>query len=344
MAKQMNQKEKLPRLAQYLYEQSDEQHPVTMEMLLTHLRGLGIAAERKSIYSDLETLIACGCDIERRGGKNGGYYVASRSFELAELKLLVDAVQSSRFITYRKSAELISKVEQLASVHQARALQRQVYVAGRVKTMNESIYYNVDSIHTAISTNRSICFKYYRWAVSPALQLEKQYGHDGAQYEVSPWALLWADENYYMIAFDEHLRDMRHYRVDKMENIFIKEFPRDGAAAFQQLDMAAYARRVFGMFHGKEETVTLRCAVYLAGVLHDRFGEDLELRPDAEPGWIRLTVKIAVSPQFYGWLCGLGADIAIAAPASAAQAFQEYLQAILQANRQNPGNYLHGNR
>ena len=329
MSKSPNQKQKLIRLMQLLYERTDEEHPASAETLIGWLAEYNVPAERKSIYSDLETLAACGCDIARRGGGAGGYFIAGRDFELAELKLLVDAVQSSRFITLRKSNELIRKIERLASAHQARGLQRQVYVAGRIKTMNESIYYNVDRIHAAISAGNAVRFRYFRWGVGRGLCIEKRYGRAGGWYEVSPWALTWDEENYYLVAYDAASGSIRHYRVDKMEGIESTERPREGAEAFQKTNPDAYARRVFGMFRGEEQAVTLRFSSHMVGVMRDRFGADLPLRPDEEEGWVRLTVTVDVSPQFYGWLCGLGDEVAPVAPDSVAEGYRAHLREIL---------------
>lgn len=331
MPKNPNQKQKLFRVFKMLLEQSDEAHPLSTERILELLSGFGIEAERKSIYSDIETLVSCGCDIEHQKGKNGGYYLASRDFALPELKLLVDAIQSSRFITLRKSGELIAKLERLTSVHEARALQRQVYVAGRVKTMNESIYYNIDALHTAISDGKCIRFRYFQWAVGDNLQISKKHRHDGQYYHVSPWALTWDSENYYLIGYEKRTHSIRHYRVDKMEQIGLTRGVREGREAFEALNIGTYARHVFGMFRGERQLVTLRCHEALAGVMHDRFGEDMMLRPDAEKGFFRLLAEVDVSPQLFGWLCGLGSGVAVMAPDTVRQQYLAHLRAVLSA-------------
>ena len=221
MAKGPNQKLKLLYLYQILLQKTDEEHKMSMDELLAALSRCGVAAERKSIYSDIAALQDFGLDVVMQRGPGGGYYVASRDFELPELKLLVDAIQCSRFITEKKSNELIKKIESLASEPQARALQRQVYVSDRVKTLNESIYYNIDTLHNAISEGVQITFQYFEWVLdfSKAQRIQKRYRKDGALYQVSPWALTWDDENYYMVAYDSASDSIRHYRVDKMEHI-----------------------------------------------------------------------------------------------------------------------------
>ena len=235
MARSANQKRKLLLLQQLLLEQTDEDHPLTVAEIIARLEQQGIAAERKSIYDDMEALRALGLDVQSRKGKAPGWFVGERTFQLAELKLLVDAVQSSRFITQRKSRELIGKLESLASVHQARQLQRQVYVAGRVKSMNESVYYNIDKLHTAISTHRTITFKYFEYNV----RKEKVFRREGRRYVVSPCGLIWDDEKYYLAGYDHRSGEMRHYRVDKMTEIAVTCLPREGEAQCRDFDLAS---------------------------------------------------------------------------------------------------------
>lgn len=313
-----------------LLEETDEEHALTMEDLLARLERAGIHAERKSIYDDFEALRIYGLDVEKAAGRPCGYFVADRTFELPELKLLVDAVQSSKFITYKKSNELIHKVESLASIHQAKLLQRQVYVANRVKTMNEGVYYNIDLIHDAISRGRKIQFRYFEWAVSFAgkEKVQRRYRRDGQEYCISPWALTWDDENYYMIGFDSPAGMIKHYRVDKMAGITVTKENRDGQQHFEKFDMAIYSRRMFGMFGGEEETVRLRFTNRLIGVVLDRFGQDVFLsKEDGEH--FTAVVRVAVSPQFLSWVFGFGAEVKILSPAHVTQAFAQQAQAAL---------------
>ena len=261
MPKGQNQKAKLLWLSRILREQTDEEHPITVARMMELLHAQGVeVTDRKSIYDDLETLRTCGVDVEmQRSGRSCGYYVASREFEEAEVKLLLDAVQSSRFITQKKTDQLIRKIEGLVSVHQARRLQWQVYVAGRVKSMNESIYYLVDSIHTAISDNRQIRFHYFEWALGSGRErVVKKLRREGDWYQVSPWALIWDNENYYLVAYDASNDQLRHYRVDKMQDVSITSEPRHGKDKAGEMDPALYARRMFGMYNGQEATVRLR--------------------------------------------------------------------------------------
>ena len=318
MPKNPNQKLKLLYLMKILLERTDDEHGLTLPEILDALGGYGVTAERKSIYDDLEMLRVYGLDVERTGHK---YFIANRTFQLPELKLLVDAVQSSKFITHKKSTELIKKVESLASVHEARLLQRQVFVTNRIKTMNESIYYNVDKIHAAITAGVKISFRYFEWAVDFSEEggpLKKQFRRNGKRYRISPWALTWDDENYYMIGFDSEADIIKHYRVDKRAEIQLTAERRDGQEHFDRFDMALYSKRVFGMFGGEEETVRLRFVNHLAGVVLDRFGKDAFLSR-ADDAHFNATVKVQVSPQFYSWVFGFGGEVKILSPGHVAQ-------------------------
>ncbi len=323
MPKSPNQKLKLLYIMQLLLEKSDERHPVTMSEIISHLEANAISAERKSIYDDLESLRLFGLDINQQRGANGGYFVASRDFELPELKLLVDSVQSSKFITEKKTIALIKKIENLASVYEAQLLHRQVFVKNRIKNMNESIYYNVDEIHNGIATNCKICFKYFEYSVSK----ERTCKHGGAQYCVSPFALSWDDENYYMIGFDSEAGIIKHFRVDKMMEISVSKEKRDGREQFDNLDLASYSRTHFGMFTGKEERVTLEFSNSLAGAVIDRFGKDVNLIPYGDEHF-RVNTEVAISPQFFGWLCGFGNGVRVIAPESVVAQMRDHVEAI----------------
>ncbi len=314
MPKGQNQKSKLLHLARILDRQTDLQHPMSLREMMEKLRANGVEVrDRKSLYDDLETLRVFGMDIEMiRQGREVGYYVASRPFELPELKLLVDAVQSSRFITKRKTDQLIGKLESLTSVHQGRQLQRQVYVTGRIKAMNESIYYSVDALHEAIEQNRQIRFHYFEWALGRGRErVEKRLRRGGDWYQVSPRALIWDNENYYLLAFDSASGTLRHYRVDKMQDIRLCDLRGEGPdGAF---DPAAYAGSLFGMYHGAQETVKIRFENSLIGVVADRFGREVFLSPDGD-GHFVVTAHVAVSPQFLAWVMGFGRQAQILSP------------------------------
>ena len=325
MARSSFQKLKLLHVMNYLLQNSDEEHPITVNQMIQYLESNGIAAERKSIYDDIEALRTFGVDIEEcKRGRVFGYYVAIRTFELPELKLLVDSVQSSKFITHKKTASLIKKIETLASVHSAQLLHRQVFVKNRIKTMNESIYYNVDEIHTGIARDRRIRFRYFDYTVSK----ERRFRRDGGYYVVSPFALTWDDENYYLVAYDSEAGIIKHFRVDKMLDIGILDEARDGQESFAALDMAEYAKKVFGMFSGREERVRMRFDNQLVGAVLDRLGREAMLIPDGE-SCFTVTAQVEVSPQFFAWISGFGSLARIVSPDHVVQAMRAHAAEVL---------------
>ncbi len=324
MAKSEGQKLKLLYIINMLEEYSDENHPLSTAEIIRRLESLGIHSERKSIYDDIAKLCDFGYDIiQIHSRQGGGYYLAEREFELPELKLLVDAVQSSRFITTKKSRELIKKLEAKVSKYDAGKLQRQVYVAGRIKTENESIYYNIDNIHRAIQENLQISFQYLDW------NLKKQMvPRVNGQKTVSPWAMIWREENYYLAAYDSEDRIMKHYRVDKMGQVQVLESVREGMEQFSKIDLAAYTNRTFGMYGGEEETVTMQFPNRLIGVVMDRFGKEADIRPmDGEA--FRVRARVAVSGQFFGWLAGIGKEAVIVSPEEVREQYKNWLQDIM---------------
>lgn len=319
MARGNNQKLKIVYLMKVLLDNTDETHSITMTEIISLLEAYGISAERKSIYDDIENLRQYGMDIiGKQQDRTYYYHVGTRYFELAELKLLVDSVQSAKFITAKKSRDLIKKIEAFASKYEALKLNRQVFVSERVKTMNESIYYNVDMIHAAIGSNIQIAFQYFQWDVNKEMVLRK----NGDLYEVSPWALSWDDENYYMIAYDDFEHKIKHFRVDKMLHITILDKKREGKKLFGQFDMALYAKKTFGMFSGEEQIVKLECINDFAGVIIDRFGKEVTLiKLDDEHFTVNL--KVAVSRQFIAWVIALGEGVRIIGPDSVLEQVRE---------------------
>jgi predicted DNA-binding transcriptional regulator YafY len=324
MPKSSNQKLKLLYLMKIFQEKTDETHYLSVPELIAELGRYGIKAERKSIYDDIEALRFFGLDIESARSKTTGYYLASRTFELPELKLLVDSVQSSKFITHKKTLELIRKIESLCSVYEAQSLQRQVYVANRIKTMNESIYYNVDKIHSGIGDNRQISFKYFEYAVTK----EKVFKKNGDRYIVSPFALTWDDENYYLIAYDSQAGMIKHYRVDKMTDILVTREKRDGLEIFQNLDIALYSKKLFSMFSGEEVTVRIQFKNRLIGVVLDRFGRDVTVIQSGEDHFT-ISVDVAVSQQFLAWICSFGDEAKILSPDSVVEELKAHVRQVL---------------
>ena len=305
--KQSQQKLKLMYLAKILMEKTDEEHTITVPEMIAELSKIGISAERKSIYDDLECLQVFGLDICSNKTRTTNYYIVSREFELPELKLLVDSVQSAKFITHKKSMELISKIEKLTSHENAKKLQRQVFITNRVKTLNEQIYYNVDKIHDAIVANKQITFRYFNLDVNK----EKVYRKNGDLYTESPVSLSWDDENYYLITYKAKYDNYVHYRVDKMENIQLTE--EDRVLSDKSFDLSSYAKTVFQMFAGEEKSVSIEFENELVGVVYDRFGSDITLLKTDENHFV-CHVKVALSPQFFSWIMSFGKRARIVSP------------------------------
>ena len=326
MAKGTNQKLKMLYLMKIFMEETDEEHGLTMPQLISRLNAYGVNADRKTVYMDLEELKVFGLDIiTEQVGRKWYYYVGARDFELPELKLLVDSVQSAKFMTDKKSNELIGKIESLASKHDAKKLQRQVFITGRVKTMNESIYYNVDKLHEAIGTDSQIEFKYYQWNVNKEMELRR----DGAPYQTSPWGLMWDDENYYLVAYSSEDGKIKHFRVDKMLNISLLDKRREGREEFKKFNLPHYTRSLFGMFGGEEKKVTIEADNDLVGVMIDRFGKDIIIAPAGENRF-RITVNVAVSPQFFGWIIALGEGVKIVGPKDVVEWMKEEARRLAQ--------------
>lgn len=324
MAKSPNQKLKLLYLVDILERKTDENHPMTAATLIEELAKVEISAERKSIYDDIQQLMDYGYDIVHNKARvGGGYYMASKRFELAELKVLVDSVQASRFLSAKKTRELIDKLEKLCSIHEEKQLKRQVYVLNRIKTDNESIFYNVDYIHDAVHRNKQISFQYYEWNTSKEMKLRR----DGARYIVSPLALVWDDENYYLVAYEEG-RGIRHYRVDKMKAIEVLDDNRLEESGYREFDPAVYSNKVFGMYGGDLAAVTLSFPENLTGVMLDRFGKEVSLKKESDKFTIR--TDVVISDHFFGWLAGLGKDVRIVSPDNIRQQYKQYLSDILE--------------
>lgn len=324
MSNNPNQKLKTLYLLKILTEQSDEGHSMTVGDLIDQLRFYDITAERKSIYADIELLRNFGVDIVCDKTRSNNYYIGNRDFELPELKLLVDAVQASKFITHKKSRELIKKIEKLASVHEAKGLHRHVIVNDRVKTMNESIYYNVDAIHTAIQNNRMVCFKYYDYTVDKNLKPRR----NGEVYCVSPYALTWADENYYLIAYHERYKTLSNFRVDRMGEIEVSTIEKPNIDGMEDFNVVAYSNRVFNMFTGEPERVVLEFDNSLINVVIDRFGKEVKIFAKTEDRF-RISVEVATSSNFFGWLLMFGEKVRIVEPEHLVENIKEYLMKII---------------
>ena len=309
MPKSDNQKLKIFYILDHLQRNSHQDHPVRAAELISMLeRQHNISCDRKTVYSDIAALQDYGVDIVSVPGKNGGYYIASRNFELPELKLLIDAVQSSRFLTEKKSRELIEKLCNQCNEHDARLMRRDVLVSGRVKSMNETIYYNVDSIQESISQNRQITFRYFDWAIDGSRKYRDR------DYTASPYGLCQDNENCYLLAHSPR-HGVTSYRVDRMADIKILNEPRTPCPELSGKALTEHANRLFQMYSGDASDVKLRFHKSLVNVVIDRFGRDTILIPDGEEHFV-FTVKVAVSPMFLSWVIGFGAKAKILYPQS----------------------------
>jgi predicted DNA-binding transcriptional regulator YafY len=326
MAKSENQKLKIFYILDYLQRNSHQDHPVRATELIEMLQNRhDIRCERKTIYSDIAALQEYGVDIQSIPGKNGGYYIASRNFELPELKLLIDAVQSSRYLTEKKSRELIEKLCTQCNEHDSKLLRRNVLVSGRVKTMNETIYYNVDAIQEAISQNRQITFRYFDWDFGGKRKYRDK------TYKASPYGLCQDNENCYLLAWSERY-GVTHYRVDRMDKITVTDEKRIPCPELTGKALNEHAERHFQMFSGEQTNVKLRFHRSLLNVVIDRFGKDTMLIPDGEDHFV-FTVQVAVSPMFLSWVIGFGSKAKVLFPQSVAEACKQLcLETLSQYN------------
>ena len=322
MPRSEKQKQKLFILLEMLMTETDESHGITMKDIISGLQSRGISAERKSVYDDIITLGELGFDVITLPKKPPEYTLESRPFELAELKMLVDAVESSKFITAKDSRALIEKLRLFAGRRHSAELSRQVYVEDRIKTENDFAFENIDIIHRAINGNLDLCFKYFDYTAKK----ERIFRHGGSVYRVSPIALLLSDENYYLVAYDKNAEKDKHFRVDKMAALTLTDERRDRSVTEERFNPAQYSRKIFGMYGGKEELVTIDFAEHLAGVVIDRFGGEVTFR-DSELGF-RVSVRVMLSPNFYGWVLGFGTDARIVAPAYVRDELSERLRAV----------------
>lgn len=325
MPKSRNQKLKLLCIKDILENYTDDNHKLSTKDIIEKLSECGINAERKSVYDDIECLKYYGLDIITEKTDSNRYYIGERTFELPELKLLVDSVQSSKFLTVKKSATLIKKLEALCSKDQAASLQRQVFVANRVKNMNESIYITIDEIHNAISDNVKISFKYATYSIDGTQVFRK----NGERYMISPYALLLEEQNYYLLGYDSNSGIFKHFRVDKIAEIRISDEPRDGEKDFRQIDLGKYSKKFFSMFGGEEQSIKLRVDADLIGVIIDRFGKNVFILNKNEDNF-EVNVDIAVSPQFFGWVTSFSGKIMILSPQNIVDDYKKHLKKMIE--------------
>ena len=324
MAEVNKQRLKLLYLMEIFSKDTDDEHMLTLPQIISKLKAYGVDVERKTLYQDFEILRDYGFDIVGvQTQRNYYYHIGNRKFELPELKLLVDSVQSAKFMTKKKSNALIKKLEGMVSKYQAQKLQRQVIISGRVKAMNESIYFNVDKLHEAIGAGRQISFKYYRWNINKEMELRK----DGDWYQVSPWGLMWDDENYYLVGYDGKEKKIKHYRVDKMKSITVVDQKREGKEQFKAFNMPRYTKSLFGMYGGEEMQVTLEAENGMVGILIDRFGKDIPIKP-VDENHFRTTVVVAVSDQFLCWIMAFDEGVKIVGPEKVLERMKEKIKVL----------------
>jgi len=312
MPKSANQKARILELYRLFTEKTDSENGITLkEIISAYKNRLDIETERKSVYDDIQSLQDFGMDIiAEKNGSRYEYRLASRDFELSEVKLLVDAVQASKFITEKKSKKLIEKLSKLASEREAKNLVRGVYISDRVKSENETTFYAVDSIHRALQTNKKITFKYYSWDKNK----KKVMKHDGKIYCVSPCGLMWFDDNYYLLAYDSDIKGIKHFRVDKTVNLEVSEDDRDSSFEYRKMNMEMYSKKMFGMYNGTEETVTLRATNNLANSVIDRFGKNVFMHPNDDGETFDFSVTVSVSVRFFAWVMGFAPNMTIIKP------------------------------
>lgn len=308
MPKSENQKQKLLYLLKFFYEETDEEHTLTVNEIIAKLEQNGISAARRSIYDDIRVLQDFGIDIVMRKSKTCEYFLASRLFETSELKILIDSIQSSRFITKKKSESIIKRLKQLASKPQSRKFSGQIYIYDRIKSMNECILYNVDTLHNAIAENRKVTFRYFDYNI----KREKVFRKNGESYSVSPLALTFDNENYYLISYNDKYEDYVHYRVDKMVDIEISKEKR--IMPKEKFNAAEYVKPMFSMFDGEVEHITALFHISYLNVIIDRFGDSVILRETEDAECFQATFKAAISPNFLSWIIGFGAGALILSP------------------------------
>ncbi len=321
-----NQRLKILYLYKILTEQTDEEHPIKLPEIIRQLEAFGISAGRKALYEDIDALRAYGLDIISGRGANSGYYVVHRDFELPELKLLADAVSSSRFLTEHKAQKLVEKLGTLASIHEAKQLKRQVYIAGRTKEQNERIYLTIDTIQRAIDEKKQISFKYFKY------DLRKRRVYRDSRRICTPIALLWNEERYYLVAnYEKYPDKLTNFRVDRMEGAEVLDEP--GIYPEEPFDPDDYQNATFSMFSGVPQQVKLRFANHLVNAMIDRFGKSISIHPDGEEHFIvRVDVKAENPLPFFGWLFQFGAEAEILEPAELREAYRTTLQDVLNAH------------
>lgn len=324
-----NQKLKLLYLAKIFQEETDGKAGLTMPQIIEHLREYGISAERKALYRDIKALREFGMDIQRYNRSPMQYALANREFSQPELLLLVDAVQSSRFLDIEKSRELIDSIRTLASKRQRETLSKRMHVEGRIKMQNESVFYNVDIVQEAIQAHRRVSFHYFKYDV----EKKKVRQHGGDRYLETPVELIYSDGYYYLVTYNDKHDGFTNYRVDRMTEVMVSDEPATRNERIASFDPEAYTAQAFSMFNGEPKTISLIVDGEVMSSIVDRFGSDVESHA-LDGSHARVYARVKISDVFYGWLAQFGTKVRVEKPRSVVQGYTEYLQRIVSAYRQ----------
>lgn len=306
-----------------LNRETDEDHPMGTETLRARLAECGIEAHRTTIYEDIRLLNECGYEVMSRRGRSNQYYVLDRSFSNPEIHILLDAVQAASFITTRKTEEMVDKIADLAGSQKALVLKKNIVQFNTTKNSNESIYYNVNEIVTAINQGRKIIFLYFDYDQSH----HRVYRRDGHHYVVSPVATVFDDGHYYLVIYDKRYDKMSNYRIDRMDRVEIIEEPADLPLEEMFFDIASYKKSMFGMFSGTSTAVTIEIHRSLMDAVFDLFGEKTKLLSNGKDT-VRFTVDVQVSDLFFGWCCSFGDKLKLLEPSQVVEQFKAYTEMI----------------
>ena len=305
----------------YLWETTDESHPVSLADISAHLSQYGITADPRTLRKDIEQLVEFGVDIVKDRRVQNLYHVATRHFEAPEVKLLIDAVQSARFITPGKSKELVKRLTAFVAPGDAVLLKRHLYIDSRSKATNESIYLNVDRIQTAITERKKISFCYFDYSPSK----ERVLRHGGQVYSVSPFAMLWNNDTYYLVGFHDHRQQIAKFRVDRIVQMEVTD--ETAVRKPKDFDVSEFFAQEFSMLNGKTCRITLLCESTLMNSIIDRFGEDASTQI-VDKNHFTVEATVDLSSNFYGWVFASGGKMKITAPQEAVDGFQRMLESF----------------
>ena len=326
MAGLSRQKQKLLTMKQYFEQKTDDEHSITGNKLIDILAQYGIKAERKTIYDDIKTLCDSGMDIEiTKDGHSNAYYLGARTFQDEELFVLVDAIASCKFLTKKKSQELIAKIQGLTSEYKAKQLRRDVFVNNRSKAMNESVYYNLNKVQEGIFEKKTISFQYYDYNFNK----KKILKHDGEIYTVSPFVTVWEEDNYYLVCYCNKHEKICRYRIDRMANVSVNTGEKRRELTADEKLEVTNCQSVYSMYGGETETVTLEFENHLLSTVIDRFGEKVICHQNSDHSFY-INTEVQISPTFWGWLFKFGSEARVIAPENVVELAKKQLESIRQ--------------